>query len=76
MAELAIIAGVSTAGALALGVPLRVFGWRATWTGVRAGLGWIRRHRWWALLTLLAGAVAGLWTFDDARALLFGVFFR
>jgi hypothetical protein len=74
--ELAIIAGLSIAGALALGVPLRVFGWRATWNGFRAGLRWIRRHRWWALLTLIVGAIAGLWTFDDARNLLFGVFFR
>ena len=76
MPELAVIAGLSIAGALALGVPLRLFGWRATWNGVRAGLGWVRRHRWWALLILIVGAVAGLWTFDDARALVFGLIFR
>ena len=76
MTELAIIAGLSIVGAMALGIPLRVFGWRATWNGFRAVLRWIRRHRWWALLTLIVGAVAGLWTFEDARAVLFGLFFR
>lgn len=76
MNELGVIAGLSLLGALALGVPLRLFGWRAVWGGFRAFLGFLRRHRWRALLILLIGAIAGLWSFDSARELLFGLFFR
>lgn len=75
MTELAIIAGLALVGALALGVPLRLFGWRATWNGFRAGLRWMRRHRWTAFWILLIGAIAGLWTFDDARRAIFNLFF-
>jgi len=76
MTEPAVIAGLSLLGALALGVPLRLFGWRAVWEGFRATLRFLRRHRWRALLILLVGAIAGLWTFDAVRQLLFGLFFR
>ncbi|MFW5661702.1 MAG: hypothetical protein ACOC05_09995 [Oceanicaulis sp.] len=76
MAELAIIAGLSLAGAIALGLPIRLFGWRPVWDAFRAVLRFARRHRWTALLILLVGAIAGLWTFDSVRSLLFGVVFR
>ena len=75
MTELAVIAGLSMIAALALGIPLRVFGWRATWDGFRAGLRWMRRHRWTAFWLLLIGALAGLWTFEDARRAIFNLFF-
>lgn len=76
MTEPAVIAGLSLAGALLLGVPLRLFGWRAVWGGFRAFLGFLRRYRWRVLLILIIGAIAGLWTFEDARQLVFGLFFR
>ncbi|XBQ17607.1 MAG: hypothetical protein ABL308_06920 [Oceanicaulis sp.] len=75
-ADLAILAGLAAAGSLALGVPLRLFGWRVVWGSVRAALGWIRRHRLLALLVLVVGAIAGLWTFESIRELAFGLFFR
>lgn len=76
MSDLAILAGLSAAGSLALGVPLRLFGWRAVLAGVRTGLAFIRSHRWKLLLILLIGAAAGLWNFDTVRELAFGFFVR
>lgn len=73
MSDLAILAGLSAVGSLALGVPLRLFGWRAVLTGVRTGLTVIRGHRWKFLLVLLIGAAAGLWSFDTVRELVFGL---
>ena len=72
--EIACSAGLSAAGALALGLPLRLYGWKATWGPI--GLVWrtLRGYRVWILLILLAGAAFGLWRFDDERALSFGLF--
>ncbi|MFW5661578.1 MAG: hypothetical protein ACOC05_09345 [Oceanicaulis sp.] len=74
--DLAILAGLAFAGSLALGVPLRLFGWKVVWGSGRNALGWIRRHRFLALLVLVIGALAGLWTFDSIRDLVFGLILR
>ncbi len=68
------IAALSGGGALALGLPLRFYGWRTTWNAVRLAWRTLRGYRWWILLILLAGAVFGLWRFDDVRDLIFGLF--
>ncbi|MCR9129131.1 MAG: hypothetical protein NXI12_06390 [Alphaproteobacteria bacterium] len=72
--EFAYSAGLSAAGALALGVPLRLFGWRATWGAVLLVWRTLRGYRWWILLILLAGAAFGLWRLEDVRELIFGLF--
>jgi len=72
--EIAYSAGLSAAGALVLGLPLRLYGWRATWGAVRLAWRTVRGYRWWILLILLAGAVLGLWRFEDVRELVFGLF--
>ena len=72
--EIAYSAGLSALGALALGLPLRVYGWKATWGAVVLIWRTLRGYRWWILLILLAGAVFGLWRFEDVRALVFGLF--
>ena len=68
------LAGFSALGALALGLPLRLYGWRATWGAVMVVWRTLRGYRWWILLILLIGALFGLWRFEDVRALIFGLF--
>ena len=67
-------AGLSLGGALALGIPIRLFGWRVVWTSVRTAWRTLRGYRWWILLALLAGAALGLWRFEHVRDLFFGLF--
>ena len=68
------LAGISALSALALGLPLRLYGWRATWGAVMVVWRTLRGYRWWILLILLIGALFGLWRFEDVRALIFGLF--
>lgn len=72
--ELLWTSGLSAAGALGLGLPLRLYGWRATWGAVRLIWRTLRGYRWWILLILVAGALFGLWRFEDVREVLFGLF--
>ena len=72
--EIAYSPGLSAAAALALGAPLRLFGWRATWSAIGRVRRTLRGYRWRILLILLAGAAFGLWRLDDVRALIFGLF--
>lgn len=76
MEDVAWIAGLSLVAALGLGVPLRLFGWRGVWNGALAGLAFLRRYRWRLLSLLVAGAIAGLWTFEDVRSLVFSPLWR
>lgn len=59
---------------LAIGVPVRVVGWRATLSGVQAGWRAIRRRRFLILFILLIGALAGAWSFQSVRELLGALF--
>ena len=71
--DLAWLAGLSMLGAFALGMPLRLFGWRATWGGVMTAWRFTRGHRWKILLALLIGAALGLWSLETVRELFFGL---
>lgn len=75
-ADLAWIAGFSMLGAVALGLPLRLFGWKATWAGVMTAWRFTRGHRWKILLVLLIGAALGLWSLETVRDLFFGLWVR
>ena len=72
--DIVYLAGLCLLGAVALGLPLRLYGWKATWGA--AVLVWrtLRGYRWWILLILILGALFGLWRFDDVRELIFGLF--
>lgn len=59
---------------LAIGVPVRVVGWRVTLAGAQAGWRAIRRRRFLILLILLIGALAGAWSFESVRELLGALF--
>ncbi len=72
-AELVMVALALTAS-LAIGVPVRIVGWRATLAGFTLMRRGIRAHRWKILLVLLLGAMAGLWSFDSIRDLAFSLF--
>lgn len=73
-AEVLVVA-VALAASLALGVPVRLVGLRATLRGIGYGLGYARRHKFALLLLAVIGAGAGLWTFDNVRELVFGWIF-
>ena len=70
------IAGFSLLGAVALGLPLRLFGWKATWSAVMAAWRVTRGHRWKILLVLLIGAALGLWSLETVRDVVFGLWVR
>ncbi|WBQ12215.1 hypothetical protein L2D00_10210 [Hyphomonadaceae bacterium BL14] len=72
-AELVMVALALTAS-LAIGVPVRIVGWRATLAGFNLMRRGIRAHRWKILLVLVLGAMAGLWSFDTIRDLAFSLF--
>ena len=74
--DLAWIAGFSLLGAVALGLPLRLFGWKATWGAVMAAWRVTRGHRWKMLLVLLIGAALGLWSLETVRDVVFGLCVR
>lgn len=67
-------AAIALAASLALGIPVRLVGLRATLRGIGHGLGYARRHKFMILLLAVIGAAAGLWTFENARQLAFGWF--
>lgn len=67
------IAAIALAASLALGLPVRIVGWRATLAGIRIGLGWANRHRFTVLILALIGAMAGLWSFEQVRDLVFSL---
>ncbi len=75
-ADFAWIAGFSLLGAVALGLPLRLFGWKATWGAVMTAWRFTRGHRWKILLVLLIGAAFGLWSLETVRDLFFGFWVR
>lgn len=72
-AELVMVALALTAS-LAIGVPVRIAGWRATLAGFNLMRRGVRAHRWKILLVLVLGAMAGLWSFDSIRDLAFSLF--
>jgi hypothetical protein len=72
-AELVMVALALTAS-LAIGVPVRIVGWRATLAGFNLMRRGVRAHRWKILLVLILGAMAGLWSFESIRDLAFSLF--
>ncbi len=74
--ELAWIGGLSLLGAVALGVPLRLFGWKVVWGSVVAAWRFTRGHRLKILIILLIGAAFGLWSLETLRDLFLGLWVR
>lgn len=74
--ELAWIGGLSLLGAVALGAPLRLFGWKVVWGSVVAAWRFTRGHRWKILIILLIGAAFGLWSLETLRDLFLGLWVR
>ena len=74
--DLVWIAGLSLVSAIALGLPLRLFGWKVVWGAVITAWRFTRGHRWKILLVLLIGAAFGLWSFETVRNLFFGLWAR
>mgnify|MGYP006280379637 FL=1 len=72
--RLAVLVLTTLMVSLAIGVPVRVVGWRATLAGVQASWAAIRRRRFLILFILVIGAFAGLWSFESVRELLGGLF--
>lgn len=74
--ELAWIGILSLLGAIALGLPLRLFGWKVVWGSVVAAWRFTRGHRWKILIILLIGAAFGLWSLETVRDLFLGLWVR
>lgn len=72
-AEVQLIA-IALAASLAVGLPVRLAGWRATLTAVGLAARFGRQYRFWIAAIALIGAAAGLWSFEAARSALFGGF--
>jgi hypothetical protein len=71
--DLVWVGGFSLLGAVALGLPLRLFGWKVVWGSVVAAWRFTRGHRLKILVILLIGAALGLWSFEAVRELIFGL---
>lgn len=63
---------VALVASLVIGLPVRIAGWRASVIAVRGFWRLTRRYRIWILLIALAGMIAGLWSFESIRGLVFG----
>lgn len=63
---------IALVASLAIGLPVRIAGWRATVLAVRGFWRLTRRYRIWIFLIAIIGMLAGLWTFDSIRGLVFG----
>lgn len=63
---------VALVASLVIGLPVRIAGWRASVMAVRGFWRLTRRYRIWILLIALAGMIAGLWSFESIRGLVFG----
>jgi hypothetical protein len=57
---------------LVIGLPVRIAGWRASVIAVRGFWRLTRRYRIWIFLIALVGMLAGLWSFESIRGLVFG----
>lgn len=66
------IFAVALVASLVIGLPVRIAGWRASVIAVRGFWRLTRRYRIWILLIALAGMIAGLWSFESIRGLVFG----
>ncbi|GGG89559.1 hypothetical protein GCM10007420_00730 [Glycocaulis albus] len=66
------IFAVALVASLVIGLPVRIAGWRASVMAVRGFWRLTRRYRIWILLIALAGMIAGLWSFESIRGLVFG----
>lgn len=67
------IAAIALAASLAIGLPVRIAGWRAALAGLRIGFGWARRHKVMLFLAGSLGAIAGLWSFEQVRSVIFSL---
>ena len=66
------IFAVALLTSLVIGLPVRIAGWRASVIAVRGVWRLTRRYRIWIFLIALAGMLAGLWSFESIRGLVFG----
>ncbi len=65
---------IALAASLIIGLPVRIVGWRASVIAVRGTWRLSRRYRFWIILIALIGVLAGAWSFESIRGLVFGWF--
>ncbi|MCH8520993.1 hypothetical protein [Glycocaulis sp.] len=65
---------IALAASLIIGLPVRIVGWRASVIAARGVWRLTRRYRIWIMLIALIGVLAGAWSFDSVRSLVFGWF--
>ena len=70
-----LVAAIALVASLSLGIPVRLVGLRETFSALGAMLAALNRRKFTLLLLGLIGALAGLWRFDQVRAIFFGWFF-
>ena len=70
-----VIAAIALVASLSLAIPVRLVGLRETVSALGAMLAALNRRKFTLLLLGVIGALAGLWRFDQVRALFFGWFF-
>ncbi|MGP1275765.1 MAG: hypothetical protein ACQRW7_10130 [Caulobacterales bacterium] len=63
---------ITLVASLVIGLPVRIAGWRASVLAVQTVWRLTRRYRFWIFLIAIIGMLAGLWTFDSIRGLVFG----
>lgn len=66
---------IALAASLALGVPVRLFGARATFAGLRATARFFGRRKRLATGVVLLGAAGGLWSMQAVRDLVYTLIF-
>lgn len=63
---------IALAASLLIGLPVRIAGWRASVMAVSAAWRVTRRYRLWIFLIAIIGMLAGAWSFESIRGIVFG----
>lgn len=66
------IFAVALVASLVIGLPVRIAGWRASVLAVRGVWRLTRRYRMWIFLIAIIGMLAGAWSFESVRGIVFG----
>ena len=74
MLPMAQLIGFTLAASLVIGLPIRFFGASATLGAISTVFTVIRRRKLIVLGVAVVGVAVGLWTFEDARQMIFGLF--
>lgn len=63
---------IALAASLLIGLPVRIAGWRASVMAVSTVWRVTRRYRVWIFLIAIIGMLAGAWSFESIRGIVFG----